>query len=241
MAWPKTQSPGPDAHPPSKPKQPLLPALSSPQNLVFWSRTPLFLVSDPLCDPFFPSLSASLCFYLGAVRAPSLRLLLKREHTQWSLSQPLSVSIKDPGNTTLTTEPILKGQRARSLRCNLSSSISHCFHEKKRNLCHKFTTASRLSKKHTRNQISESAETQAWCRSGPDIYLDCFGVFGLKLDVQTASLMYRLYNVEKHSHASLNSRKILDKITITGSIKYKPGFFCGKIKLLHFHVLIEGM
>lgn len=79
---------------------------------MFLSRTPLFLVQDPLGDPppSLASLSLSLCFYLGAVRAPLLKLLLKREHIQWGLSQSLSVSIKDPGNTTLSREPLLKGQ-----------------------------------------------------------------------------------------------------------------------------------
>ena len=94
---------------------------SRPQNVVFWSRTPLFLVQDPLGDPLPSSLpfSLALFFYLGAVRASLLKLLLKREHIQWGLSQSLCVSIKDPGNTALSTEPLLKGQWDPGLR-NLS-------------------------------------------------------------------------------------------------------------------------
>lgn len=103
-AW----SPSP---PPKKPKQSLLPVVSSPETLCFWAEHPSFLYRTPsvtLLPPLPPSLS--LCFYLGAVRAPLLKLLLKREHIQWGLSQSLSVSIKDPGNTTLSREPLLKGQ-----------------------------------------------------------------------------------------------------------------------------------
>lgn len=110
-----------------------------PQNFVFLGRTAPFLVQDPLSDPL-PSLPASLslCLYLGAVRAPLLKLLLKREHIQWGLSQSHSVSIKDPGNTTLPREPLLKGQWDPGLR-NLSPSTSHLFHGKRknRNLCSK--------------------------------------------------------------------------------------------------------
>lgn len=103
-AW----SPSP---PQKKPKQSLLPVVSSPETLCFWAEHPSFLYRTPsvtLLPPLPPSLS--LCFYLGAVRAPLLKLLLKREHIQWGLSQSLSVSIKDPGNTTLSREPLLKGQ-----------------------------------------------------------------------------------------------------------------------------------
>lgn len=99
--------------PPPKKTQTVAPSSRlQPRNFVFLSRTPLFLVQDPLGDPppSLASLSLSLCFYLGAVRAPLLKLLLKREHIQWGLSQSLSVSIKDPGNTTLSREPLLKGQ-----------------------------------------------------------------------------------------------------------------------------------
>lgn len=97
--------------PQKKPKQSLLPVVSSPETLCFWAEHPSFLYRTPsvtLLPPLPPSLS--LCFYLGAVRAPLLKLLLKREHIQWGLSQSLSVSIKDPGNTTLSREPLLKGQ-----------------------------------------------------------------------------------------------------------------------------------
>lgn len=77
---------------------------------------------------FPPSLrlSPALCLYLGAVRAPLLEFLLKREHIQWGLSQSYSVSIKEPGNTTLSGEALLKGQRDSGLS-NLSPSASHLF------------------------------------------------------------------------------------------------------------------
>ena len=99
--------------PQKKPKQSLLPVVSSPKTLCFWAEHPSFLHRTPsvtLLPPLPLSLSLSLCFYLGAVRAPLLKLLLKREHIQRGLSQSLSVSIKDPGNTTLSREPLLKGQ-----------------------------------------------------------------------------------------------------------------------------------
>lgn len=121
---------------PSKPIQ--------PQNFVFLGRTALFLVQDPLGDPLpslraLPaSLSLALCLYLGAVRAPLLKLLLKRERIQWGLSQPHSVSIKDPGNTTLSREPLLKGQWDSGYE-DLHQSPSHFLHgkEKKWDLCSK--------------------------------------------------------------------------------------------------------
>lgn len=53
-----------------------------------------------LLPPSLP-LSLSLGFCLGAVRA--LLQSYGKEHIQWGLSQSLSVSIKDPGNTTLST------------------------------------------------------------------------------------------------------------------------------------------
>lgn len=48
-----------------------------PQNVLL-GRAPLCLIQDPLCDPV-PSLAVplSLFFYLGAVRAPLLKLLMK--------------------------------------------------------------------------------------------------------------------------------------------------------------------
>lgn len=95
-----------DAHPPQNPNIHSF----QPQNFVFLSRTPLFLVQDPLGDPL-PSLPASLSVLLsGSSESTIAQALLKREHIQWGLSQSLSVSIKDPGNTTLSTEPLLKGQ-----------------------------------------------------------------------------------------------------------------------------------
>lgn len=109
---------------------------SKPQNFVFLGRTALFLVQDPLGDPL-PSLPASLylslslCLYLGAVRAPLLKLLLKREHIQWGLSQPHSVSIKDPGNTALSREPLLKGQWDSGYE-DLNQSPSHLLHGKEK-------------------------------------------------------------------------------------------------------------
>lgn len=127
MTWPKQFSPAELKPIPLKtqtftPSRPI-----QPQNFVFLGRTAPFLVQDPLGDPL-PSLPASLCLclYLGAVRAPLLKLLLKREHIQWGLSQSHSVSIKDPGNTTLPREPLLKGQWDPGLR-NLSPSTSHLF------------------------------------------------------------------------------------------------------------------
>lgn len=109
LVWLNPNKPIPQNWSPSPSKTQTFPSRpTQPQNFVFLGITPLFLVQDPLGGPL-PSLPASLSlseFYLGAARAPLLKLLLKREHIQWGLSHSLSVSIKDPGNTTLST---LKG------------------------------------------------------------------------------------------------------------------------------------
>ena len=104
-AW----SPPPQKKPPNSHSFQSSPA---PKLCVFEQNTPLSYTGPPRWPSSLPclSLSLSLCFYLGAVRAPLLKLLLKREHIQRGLSQSLSVSIKDPGNTTLSREPLLKGQ-----------------------------------------------------------------------------------------------------------------------------------
>lgn len=102
---------------------------TNPKTLSFWVERPSFLYRTPLVTLFPPSLclSPALCLYRGAVRAPLL--LLKREHIQWGLSQSYSVSIKELGNTTLSREAFLKGQRDSGLS-NLSASASHLSHGK---------------------------------------------------------------------------------------------------------------
>lgn len=65
---------------------------SSPQNVVFWSRTPLFLVQDPLGDPL-PSLPALLSRSLllsGSSESTIAQAPIeKRAHTMGSFSVPL--------------------------------------------------------------------------------------------------------------------------------------------------------
>lgn len=104
---------------------------TSPKTLSFWAERPSFLYRTPSVTLFPPSLclSPALCLYRGAVRAPLLKLPLKREHIQWGLSQSYSVSIKELGNTTLSREAFLKGQRDSGLS-NLSPSASHLSHGK---------------------------------------------------------------------------------------------------------------
>lgn len=104
---------------------------TSPKTLSFWAERPSFLYRTPSVTLFPPSLclSPALCLYRGAVRAPLLKLLLKREHIQWGLSQSYSVSIEELGNTTLSREAFLKGQRDSGLS-NLSASASHLSHGK---------------------------------------------------------------------------------------------------------------
>lgn len=104
---------------------------TSPKTLSFWAERPSFLYRTPSVTLFPPSLclSPALCLYRGAVRAPLLKLLLKREHIQWGLSQSYSVSMKELGNTTLSREAFLKGQKDSGLS-NLSASASHLSHGK---------------------------------------------------------------------------------------------------------------
>lgn len=126
LAWlePKhSLSPRADAPPPLYPNIHSFQVQLAPKLCVLELNTPLSYAGPPSATLFPPS---TLCFYQGAVRAPLLKPRLKGEHIQWGLSQWLSVSIKNPGNTTLSAELLLKGQSDWVLR-NLSSSPSHCF------------------------------------------------------------------------------------------------------------------
>lgn len=130
LAWlePKySLSPRPDAPPPLYPNIHSFQVQLATKLCVLELNTPLSYAGPPSATLFPPS---TLCFYQGAVRAPLLRPRLKGEHIQWGLSQWLSVSIKNPGNTTLSAELLLKGQSDWVLR-NLSSSPS-LFSEKKK-------------------------------------------------------------------------------------------------------------
>lgn len=169
-----------------------------PQTLCFGVELPSFLYGTPRWPSFLPPcLSLSFCSYLGAARAPLLRLLLKREYIQWGLSQLLSVSIKDPGNTTLSTEPLLKGQWPGLY--NLSSITSRHFHGKWKktgiyradqwfmNSMWTVQAASPLSK-HTHSHLRHH-RPMGIRYSG--VYLDyswgCFSLFWLKQYVQRIS------------------------------------------------------
>lgn len=130
LAWlePKySLSPRPDAPPPLYPNIHSFQVQLATKLCVLELNTPLSYAGPPSATLFPPS---TLCFYQGAVRAPLLRPRLKGEHIQWGLSQWLSVSIKNPGNTTLSAELLLKGPSDWVLR-NLSSSPS-LFSEKKK-------------------------------------------------------------------------------------------------------------
>lgn len=104
---------------------------TSPKTLSFWAERPSFLYRTPSVTLFPPSLclSPALCLFRGAARATLLKLLLKREYIQWGLSQSYSVSIKEHGNTTLSREAFLKGQKDSGLS-NLSTRVSHLPHGK---------------------------------------------------------------------------------------------------------------
>lgn len=85
---------------PSEPKHSLTPDPHSSKT--FGYNAPLSYSRPPQCPSSPPpclSLSLSLGFCLGA----RLQSRYGKEHIQWGLSQPLSVSIKDPGNTALST------------------------------------------------------------------------------------------------------------------------------------------
>lgn len=131
LAWlePKhSLSPRLDAPPPLYPNIHSFQVQLATKLCVLELNTPLSYAGPPSATLFPPS---TLCFYQGAVRAPLLRPRLKGEHIQWGLSQWLSVSIKNPGNTTLSAELLLKGQSDWVLR-NLSASPSHCFQRRRK-------------------------------------------------------------------------------------------------------------
>lgn len=92
------------AHPPQNLNIHSLQTHTAPKLCLFGYNTPLSCPRPPRCPSPPPSLplSPSLGFCLGAVRA-LLQSRYGKDHIQWGLSQSLSVSIKDPGNTTLST------------------------------------------------------------------------------------------------------------------------------------------